>query len=133
MNTRTQYGEWKQYGGREPSTGEQPDLIYPVYVKNATLFIGNEMVLFNRPGFCWDGEQDNRKYTTCIEEVLSTFSVSDKLFDSVYVFKAVFHDQENTAFQRFYYSAPLKIMVQREVVRGDTVSEVEKLIGFEEN
>lgn len=132
MNPRTQHGEWTQFKGKTSTPGEEPSLIYPVYVKNTTLFIGNEMVLFNRPGFCWDGERDHKKYRVCIEKILPHFTISHHRFDSVFVYDLKHADTLDSTVHRYFYSAPYKIMLQHEITNnGDTIV-LEKLVDFVE-
>jgi sodium-dependent phosphate cotransporter len=129
MNTKTQTGEWTKYEGAD--TSEQPSLIFPVSVKNNSLFIGKKMFLFNRPGFCWDGEDENGKFKSCIKEVLPSLVLSQTKFDSVYVCDISYTGSEPTV-HRYYVSAPFKIMLQHEVfVPGGTPQTLEKLVGFE--
>lgn len=129
MNTKTQTGEWTKY--ESGGANEQPSLIFPVSVKNNSLFIGKKMFLFNRPGFCWDGEDENGKFKSCIKEVLPSLALSQNNFDSVYVCDISYSGRGQTI-HRYYVSAPYKIMLQHDVfVLGGTPQTLEKLVGFE--
>ncbi|MBA4054675.1 MAG: phosphate transporter [Marivirga sp.] len=130
MNTRTQTGEWTKFESNEPGVSE-PSLIYPVSVKNNTLFIGKQMFLFSRPGFCWDGEDDNGKFTSCIHGILATLRLSGKSYDSVYVCDISYNTADSVK-HRYYLSAPYKILLQHEILTpGKPPGVVEKLVGFE--
>jgi sodium-dependent phosphate cotransporter len=134
MNKRTQSGEWVRYeGNAETITEQEPSLIYPVYVKNATLFVGDQMFLFNRPGFCWDGEDGQGKYRVCIDQVLPHMAVADISFDSVYVYKQHYVEgREARPDHRYYYSAAHKILLQHEeLITPDSAVVREKLLKFE--
>ena len=134
MNKRTQSGEWVRYeGNAETITDQEPSLIYPVYVKNATLFVGDQMFLFNRPGFCWDGEDGQGKYRVCIDQVLPQMAVADISFDSVYVYKQHYVEgREPRPDHRYYYSAAHKILLQHEeLITPDSAVVREKLLKFE--
>lgn len=131
MNTRTQFGEWTKFEGAEASVGEHPALIYPVSVRNNTLFVGKKMFLFSRPGFCWDGEDENGKFKSCIENILPSLSISQTTFDSVYVCNMTYSHSDMTI-HRYYLSATYKIMLQHEVLTpGKEPEIVEKLVRFE--
>lgn len=131
-NTRTNSGEWARYEGTSESADAQPSLIYPVSVKNNTLFIGKQMILFNRPGFCWDGENERGKFKSCIEKILPILLVSKIKFDSVYVCSVKYPNTMDSLVHRYYISAPLKIYLQHEIITPEGESTmVEKLIGFE--
>ena len=135
MNKRTQNGEWIRYPSATPQSNEEPDLIYSVYLKNNTLFVGKEMFLFNKPGFCWDGENKQGKYQACIEKVLPHLTLTSGLkFDSVYVCQVSFlAGQSDSAEHRYYLSAPYKMMVRHEVF-GSTqrLEPLEEVVRLEE-
>lgn len=129
LNTRTQTGEWTRYDGAGVST--EPSLIYPVSVKNNTLFVGKKMFLFNRIGFCWDGVDERGEFTSCIEKILTTFTESQIRFDSVYVCDFTYTIADSIK-HRYYFSAPYKIMLRHEVVKPKgEVFTAEKLVQFE--
>jgi len=132
MNMRTQAGEWTRFNGDGTDIREVPSLIYPVSVKNNTLFVGKQMFLFNRPGFCWDGEDEEGKFKSCIEKILPRLMLSDKVFDSVYVYNVTYSMVSDSLKHRYYFSAPYKILLQHEVLApGRQRDIVEKLIRFE--
>ncbi len=110
----------------------EPSLIYPVSVKNNTLFIGKQMFLFNRPGFCWDGENEIGKFQSCIEKILPSMQVSNIRFDSVYVCRVLYTDPIDSVVHKYYVSAPYKIYLQHEIVTSQNESRIsEKLVRFE--
>ena len=132
MNTRTHTGEWTKFEGGDSQVGEQPSLIFPVSIKNNTLFVGKKMFLFNRPGFCWDGEDENGKFKSCIENIFRSLPISQTTFDSVYVCNISYSHSSDSTMHRYYLSAPYKILLQHEVVTPGREPEiVEKLVGFE--
>ena len=132
INTRTQSGEWTKFEGAIAQSGEQPSLIFPVSLKNNTLFVGKKMFLFNRPGFCWDGEDENGKFKSCIQNILPALPISQTSFDSVYVCDISYSRNGDMTIHRYYLSAPYKIMLQHEVLTpGKDPEVVEKLVRFE--
>jgi sodium-dependent phosphate cotransporter len=132
VNKRTQTGEWTIYEGAEEQVGEEPLFIYQVSVKNTTLFVGDQMFLFNRPGFCWDGENKLGQYKACVDSILPTASFADKTFDSVFVYTLKYALSADSISHRFYISAPLKVRLQHEIVSGNQVDILEKLILVEQ-
>ena len=132
INTRTQSGEWTKFEGAVAQSGEQPSLIFPVSLKNNTLFVGKKMFLFNRPGFCWDGEDENGKFKSCIQNILPALPISHTSFDSVYVCDISYSRNGDMTVHRYYLSAPYKIMLQHDVLTpGKDPEVVEKLVRFE--
>jgi sodium-dependent phosphate cotransporter len=131
-NLRTQSGEWTKYEGDEGGASTVPAIIYPISTKNNTLFVGKQMFLFNRPGFCWDGEDEQGKFETCIEKILPSMQVSNMTFDSVYVCRTSYNSAADFAVHKYYISARYKIYLQHEIVSPQNESRiVEKLVGFE--
>jgi solute carrier family 34 (sodium-dependent phosphate cotransporter) len=132
INKRTQVGKWIAFDGAEKKSGEEPLIIYPVSVKNTTLFVGNQMFLFNRPGFCWDGENKLDRYKACVDQILPTASFANKTFDSVFVFKFKYILTADSVYHLYYMSAPLKITLQHEIVSGNQTEILESLVSFEQ-
>jgi sodium-dependent phosphate cotransporter len=116
-NKRNQTGQWTLYSGREKQVNEEPSLIYPVYVKNNSLIVGKGLYQFNKPPKCWDGEDEGGKYKACAEQILPHMKTSFGLsFDSVYVYSLQHGDGSLDSLRyKIYVSAPLKIIVKREV------------------
>lgn len=131
MNPRTQTGEWTTFEGNKAGLTTEPSLIYPVSIKNNTLFVGKKMFLFSNPGFCWDGEDENGKFKSCIHNILPTLIVSGNSYDSVYVCDISYNTADSLK-HRYYLSARYKIFLQHEIfIPGKTPGVVEKLVAFE--
>ena len=133
VNSRTQAGEWTTFAGAKKEPGEEPLTIYPVYLKNTTLFIGKQMFLFNRPGFCWDGENENGQYKACIDKILSTTNFCNRPFDSVFVYSLQYSAGSDSVSHRYYMSAQYKIILQHESIFNHKQSKIlEKLVSFDQ-
>lgn len=133
LNTRTQMGEWTRFEGDDANIKDEPSMIYPISVKNNTLFVGKKMFLFNRPGFCWDGEDENGIFTSCIDKILPSLAESSQRFDSVYVCDITYKRADSVR-HRYYLSAPYKILLRHEVLEPSrAVFVAEKLVRFEEH
>jgi sodium-dependent phosphate cotransporter len=120
VNMRTQSGEWATYPGEEKQIDEMPTTIYPVSFKNNSLFAGKALFLFNKPGFCWDGEDDQGKYEGCVEKIHGTFDTdAQHHFDSVYQCSVRYEPTTtDSLIHRYYISAPLKIIVRHDILNG---------------
>jgi solute carrier family 34 (sodium-dependent phosphate cotransporter) len=118
VNMRTQSGEWSMYPGAEPQADEMPAAIYPVSFKNNSMFAGKALFLFNKPGFCWDGEDEQGKYEACVESIHNRYkTASGNAFDSVYQCSIRYeHSAIDSTVHHFYVSAPLKIIVRHDIV-----------------
>jgi len=131
MNTRTYSGEWVYYPGLSHNLDEEPALIYPVSSRNATLFVGKEMFLFTRPGFCWDGADAYGQYKSCIEKVERRFQIAGQTFDSVYFYNRVYVGTGNARTHKFVMSARDKVIL-RQVIHTPEDGEVrEELVRIE--
>ena len=90
------------------------------------------MFLFNRPGFCWDGENEQGKFQSCIEKILPSMKVSSITFDSVYVCRVFYTNPVDSLVHKYYVSAHYKIYLQHELISGQNEPKVvEKLVRFE--
>ncbi len=133
INKRTQAGDWTSFDGVEKKSGEEPLIIYPVSIKNTTLFVGKQMFLFNRPGFCWDGEDERGQYKACIDKILPSAGFSSRTFDSVFVYTFQYSVSTDSVSHQYFMSAPYKIMLQHDGISKDGKTEtLEKLVSFEQ-
>lgn len=134
MNVRSQSGEWIQYNSEKPTLREEPVMIFPITVKNNILFAKRQMYLFNKPGFCWDGENNDGKFKSCIESILPSLSLSSGLkFDSVYVYKRDYYKQQSSVDSinvRIFISAPYRIILKRETRCGNKLVSSEEIVEF---
>jgi solute carrier family 34 (sodium-dependent phosphate cotransporter) len=91
------------------------------------------MFLLDRPGFCWDGADTQGRYKACIDQIVKKMEFASHTFDSVYVCRVKYQESSDSVTLRYYISAPLKLMLQRETVKHDSVLvNTEKLVKFEE-
>jgi solute carrier family 34 (sodium-dependent phosphate cotransporter) len=131
LNTRTQVGEWTVYDKDQTPGKDDPSIIFPVSVKNQTLFVGKQMFQFSRPGFCWDGEDESGKFNACLERILPTYELASESFDSVFVYTIRYRETADSMVHRYYLSAPYKIMLEHEIVQPADARLSEKLVRFE--
>jgi sodium-dependent phosphate cotransporter len=131
MNTRTQTGEWTTYEGKDNGGNVEPSFIFPVSIKNETFFVGRQMFQFSRPGFCWDGEDENGKFNSCLERILPTFRTAGQGFDSVFVYNISYNSNRDSLVHRYYLSAPYQVLLQHEIVSPRNRQMIEKLISFD--
>jgi sodium-dependent phosphate cotransporter len=116
MNMRNQSGEWSKYEGAQSADNEMPSMIYPISCKNNSLYAGKSLFLFNKPGFCWDGEDEQGKYRGCVEAVHDTFiTPAGQAFDAVYECTIRYGAAQNLV-HHIYLSAPLKLMVKHDIL-----------------
>ncbi|MFN3839131.1 MAG: Na/Pi symporter [Cyclobacteriaceae bacterium] len=119
--------EWLMYR----SVDEAPAEIFVVYKRNNLLMINKEMVLFNKPGYCWDGENKQGKYKCCIETVLPTLSIAPGLtFDSVYVFNRHYDQFSDSVVQRLYVSKEYPVILRSVSQTGNRITETEEIISI---
>ena len=89
------------------------------------------MYLFNKPGFCWDGETDNQKYRMCITGIIPSFEVNTNLkFDSVYVYTQQFYARADSATAQIYMSKYYPLILRQVRTANGQVIETEVLTSF---
>lgn len=126
-------GEWIKYGGLSASLDEKPELIYPIHIKTNSLFIGDDIYLLNKPGFCWDGEDTNGKFEACVSEIVEK-RVDAQNFDSVFVFDIRYSNEQNAAFNyTISVAAPEMIVLERSYkAPGHSTTVTETLIDIQQ-
>jgi sodium-dependent phosphate cotransporter len=127
---RNRTGEWVVYNSTEAT---EPSLIFPVYLKNSILFINKEMYMYNKPGFCWDGESAIGKYHMCVDKILPQLELSQTLkFDSVYVYTQRFY-QADSSLVRIYISGIYPIILKQEHEENGKLVATEAITSFSKN
>jgi sodium-dependent phosphate cotransporter len=130
MRANGSLGECIVYG----SQAAEPSMIYPVSMKNNILFINQDMYLFNKPGFCWDGENKDGKFQVCIEQVLPKYEISGTImFDSVYVFVQRYYSDADSTLTRFYINKQYPVVLKRELIQNAALLESTTVSGFSMN
>jgi len=125
---RNRTGEWAFYNNNEAT---EPSMIFPVYIKNNILFVNKEMYMYNRPGFCWDGETEDGKYHMCIQEIMKSLTLTPSLkFDSVYVYTQKFYEDADSTLTRIYISGVFPVILKREKEKQGRVIEMEEIVAF---
>lgn len=90
--------------------------------------------MYNRPGFCWDGEAEDGKYHMCIQEVMKSLTLTSELkFDSVYVYTQQFYEDADSTLTRIYVSGVYPIILKQEKEKHGRMVEVEEIVGFTKN
>jgi sodium-dependent phosphate cotransporter len=82
------------------------------------MYAGDALYLFNKPGFCWDGEDDTGKFKACVDGIYKEFNTqSGVAFDSVYRCSIRYTRSVPDSLTHLYYlSASLKMIVRHEVL-----------------
>ncbi|MCK6618054.1 MAG: Na/Pi symporter [Cyclobacteriaceae bacterium] len=120
-------GEWLMYR----SADNAPEEIIVIYRRNNMLMINKEMFLFNKPGYCWDGENKLGKYECCVEAILPSFSTASNLtFDSVYVFNRQYYQAPDSAIQRLYISRDYPAILKYTSQTGNRITETEEVVSI---
>jgi sodium-dependent phosphate cotransporter len=127
-------GYWTKFDGLEKQPNEEPAFIYPLHYKNNSLFIGDQLYLLNKPGFCWDDEDENGKYKACVEKILPTMRLGTYTFDSVYVFDIHYVQTGNDSIRKTIYLGGAHCIVLQLETRAsnDSIMVKESLIELRE-
>jgi sodium-dependent phosphate cotransporter len=127
-NKKINQGDLFYYTDNDHLEKAQTRKILPFSKVRKTLYLGNQMFLFNDVGYCWDGQIETVKYTGCVSAIDTTRLMAGTAFDAVYSFQLNFEDSSQ---HQYMISKPLGILLSHTVIQGlDTVL-VENLNSFE--
>jgi solute carrier family 34 (sodium-dependent phosphate cotransporter) len=127
INRSTRSGEWVEYIG--DSSMEVPSKIYPIYFKDNVLFLKGGLIMFNKPGFCWDGENEKGKYSICIESTLNAYEVLPNVsIDSVYVCRMHFYNDPPSKNTRLYVSPTLPVILHQVTIDSIRTVETQRVL-----
>jgi solute carrier family 34 (sodium-dependent phosphate cotransporter) len=112
INHTTHNGQWIILGD---STSREPNRVAEFSFRDNVLLTEGTMLIFSKPGYCWDGEDAVGKYKVCIDSIVSPYTVSPTVsIDSVYIFSLT-HYADSSQRARQIYMSPAKAMILREV------------------
>ncbi|MEJ7643183.1 MAG: Na/Pi symporter [Chryseolinea sp.] len=131
MNRHTNIGSWTTYEGNDTDANEEPSLIFPVSLKNESLFIGRRIFQLSRPGLCWEGSDERGNMSSCLERILPSFRAAGRTFDSVFVYRVTYPSPRDTSIHRYYLSAPYKVILQHQITYPKASEMTEKLVRFD--
>jgi len=121
-NQTTKSGDWISY---DKEVTNNPITILPFYIRNNALFYKNEMILFSKQGFCWDGENLHGKYKACIENTVNQFEVANGLtLDSVFVVRFSYYNNPDFT-ERIWISRYKPLILKQE--KTDSIRSVTTL------
>ncbi len=119
FNQTTNSGDWISY---DKDGGKTPVTIVPFYIRNNALFYKNEIILFSKPGFCWDGENKRGKYKACIDSTLNHLTLDNGTrYDSVFIVRYNYYDDPNFT-QKIWISRNNPLVLKQE--SADTLKRV---------
>jgi solute carrier family 34 (sodium-dependent phosphate cotransporter) len=127
-----QLSSWAVYDSNGLET-EKPDQIFSVFRKKNIIFLNNELFELNKPGFCRDGEENNKKFQQCIREVIPDLEIHPSLvLHSVYVFEKRQYNDPDSVSTLIYFSEAQNVIAKREVRdKSGKVIELEELFQME--
>jgi sodium-dependent phosphate cotransporter len=117
MNRKTGSGEWLKFRN-DDSADSEPDETQTVAFRNNVMVIDGTMYMFNRPGFCWDGEGPKGRHTTCVQDIVPRLTLAGMAFDSVYVYQRQFVESlpSGATATRYYISVYYPLILKRETL-----------------
>jgi solute carrier family 34 (sodium-dependent phosphate cotransporter) len=130
INKNTKTGEWIEYRSDSVETNT-PYKIYPLYFKNNVLFVKGGMIMFAKPGFCWDGENEKGKYQICVETIHQNFMLpTGDAIDSVYECRLHFYKDASLVNTTLHISPLFPFVLQETKIDSATVLETTRVVGF---
>jgi sodium-dependent phosphate cotransporter len=131
INHSTQTGRWIEFDPSDNDPIASSALTSSLQFKKDVLFIDDEMFMFTQPGFCWDGKNDNGKYTTCIDSVMTSYQVlPGSSIDSVYSYTRTYKYQNKTYFKNVYLSPITPIVLYEVVSDSSRVLQIKRITGL---
>jgi solute carrier family 34 (sodium-dependent phosphate cotransporter) len=112
VNNTTHHGQWITLGD---SATREPYQVSRFSVRDNVLLAEGTLLIFSKPGYCWDGEDATGKYNVCIDSIMHRYAVTPTLVvDSVYVFNLA-HYADSGRLSRQIYMSPSQALILREV------------------
>lgn len=130
INLNTKSGQWIEFNPYD-SSSNLPSKIHPLHFQNNVLFVKDNVFMFSKPGFCWDGEDEIGKYQCCITSVLSSLEILPlQTIDSVYVYSMKYYADSLNRSTILYLSPLVPVILKQEVRDSAGVLETKRIVFF---
>lgn len=128
LNLRTKNGQWIEFSPYDSNINIPPSKIHPISYRNKMLFTKESILMFNKPGFCWDGEDEVGKYQCCVDSILPRFEVMPAFYlDSVYVYQRRYYG-DSTQRKVTFYTKPHTPILKQVISDSSGVLETQRIL-----
>lgn len=133
INLDTKSGQWIEFNPYD-SNSNLPSKIYPLHFQNNVLFVKDNVFMFSKPGFCWDGEDESGKYQCCITSILPSFEIlPSQNIDSVYIYSVKYYSDSLHRNTTVYLSPLMPLILKREVRDSTGILETKRIVTFKKD
>lgn len=130
INLTTKKGQWIEFNPYDSTLNTRASKIHSIYYQSNVLFTNESILMFNKPGFCWDGEDVSGKYQCCVDSILSQFEIMPNVYlDSVYVYQRTYYG-DSTQRKVTFYMNPLTPVLKQIVSNEEGILETQRILTF---
>lgn len=128
INQSTKSGQWIEFSPYD-SNSNAPTKIYSLHFQNNALFVNDNVFMFGKPGFCWDGEDETGKYQSCIKTILPSLEILPlQTIDSIYVYSIKYYADSANRSMTLYLSPLIPAILKQEVRDSSGVLETRRIV-----
>jgi sodium-dependent phosphate cotransporter len=114
INSNTRNGQWIEFAGDADSAINTPNKIQNISYRDNVFFVSDQMYMFSKQGFCWDGEDDLGKYKVCVDSILTDYRLTpDVTLPLLYHFKRTYYDDSLEKVSDIFISPDLPIIIKQ--------------------
>ncbi len=134
VNSNTRNGQWIEFASNNDSAINTPNKIQNIYYRDNVFFINNQVYMFSKQGFCWDGEDQVGKYKVCVDSILTNYMLSATIsLPQLYHFKRTYYNDELKKGSDLYISPDLPIVIKQANYDSTGLLETRKILTIEKD
>ncbi len=114
VNSNTQNGQWIEFADNSDAAVNAPNKIQNIYYRDNIFFVNDQMYMFSKQGFCWDGEDKVGKYKVCVDSILTNYVLTPELtLPLLYHFKRTYYNDLQAKVSDVFISPDLPIIIKQ--------------------
>lgn len=132
VNSNTQNGQWIEFA--TDSAINSLNKIQNIYYRDNVFFVSDQMYMFSKQGFCWDGEDNLGKFKVCVDSILTDYRLtSDLTLPLLYHFKRIYYYDSLRKSSDIFISPNLPIIIKQSNYDSSGLVETRRILSIEKD
>lgn len=132
VNSNTQNGQWIEFSNNADSVANAPNKIQNIYYRDNVFFVNDQMYMFSKQGFCWDGEDRVGKYKVCVDSILNNYMLTPEMtLTQLYHFKRTYYNDSLQKTSDIFISPDLPIIIKESSYDSSGLIATKRILSIE--
>lgn len=132
VNSNTQNGQWIEFADNTDSAANAPNKIQNIYYRDNVFFVNDQMYMFSKQGFCWDGEDKVGKYKVCVDSIITNYVITPEMtLTQLYHFKRTYYNDLQEKASDIFISPDLPIVIKQSSYDSSGLIATKRILSIE--